>query len=55
MAEVPNCCDNETDLVRKILLQILSSATNPPENLFPIPSDSTYEMSRKILLTLAFL
>lgn len=52
MAEAPHCCDGPLELIRKILLQFLSMATNPPASLFPIPSDSRTDLYRKILLTL---
>lgn len=55
MAETPACCDTEWELIRKILLQFISLGTGVPENLSPVPSDSTTDLYRKILLTLAYI
>lgn len=52
MPETPSCCDGTLELIRKILLQFLSMATNPSESLYPTPSDGRTDLYRKILQTL---
>lgn len=55
MPETPSCCDGPRETLMKILLQFLSMATNPPANLYPIPTDSMTDYYRKILLTLPYI
>lgn len=55
MAQTPSCCDGPNDLLRKILLQFLSLATNPPANLQPSSGDGPTDFYRKILLTLNYI
>lgn len=54
MAE-PSCCAGPLEITTQILLEFLGLATNPPESLFPIPSDSQTDLYRKILLTLPYI
>lgn len=55
MAYLPDANDGPNELIRKILLQLLSMATNPPANLYPGCCDGPNEMWRKILLTLNYI
>lgn len=55
MAELPGCNDGPVELLKKILLQFLSMATNPPKSLNPSYRDSEKDLYRKILITLQYL
>lgn len=53
--QLPGCNDSPLELLRKILLQVISQATNPPDSVQPSCSDSSRDIYRKILLTLPFI
>lgn len=53
--QVPSCCDGPNELLEKILLQFLSMATNPPDNLQPVYGDGPNDYYRKILETLPYI
>lgn len=55
MAETPSCNDAEWDLARKILLQFISIATNPPESVYPTCNDGMRQLYSKILVTFQYI
>lgn len=55
MPETPDCNDGPNELLRKILLEFISMATNPPESLQPSCGDGPNEFYRKILLVLNYI
>lgn len=52
---LPGCDDSPLELLNKILLQVISQATNPPDSVQPRCGDSSRDIYRKILLTLPFI